>query len=107
MPSVTFVHLNGLKECFEAGESENAMLAATRHGIDGIVAECGGNLMCATCHVYVDEVWLDRLPARAADEDEMLDETACPRKHNSRLSCQLVLDEELDGIVVALPERQI
>jgi 2Fe-2S ferredoxin len=83
------------------------MQTAVARGVDGIVAECGGNLMCATCHVYVDEDWAELLPAKAEDEDDMLDETACPREQNSRLSCQLVLEEKLDGIVVTLPERQV
>jgi 2Fe-2S ferredoxin len=83
------------------------MQTAVARGVDGIVAECGGNLMCATCHVYVEDKWLHVLPDKAEDEDDMLDETASPRESNSRLSCQLVLEDKLDGIVVTLPERQV
>jgi 2Fe-2S ferredoxin len=63
--------------------------------------------MCATCHVYVDEAHLDRLPAMESDEDEMLESTASPRMDNSRLSCQLDVTDELDGLVVRLPETQL
>jgi 2Fe-2S ferredoxin len=63
--------------------------------------------MCATCHVYVDESWLARLPAMADDEDALLDGTASERRPNSRLSCQIKMTPELDGIVVKLPERQV
>ena len=82
------------------------MLAATRHGLDGIVAECGGNAMCATCHVYVDAAWLARLPPMTDEEDALLDGTAAERRANSRLSCQLVVSPEMDGLIVYLPETQ-
>jgi 2Fe-2S ferredoxin len=107
LPTVIYVHADGVRETVSGSVGTTIMQTAVARGIDGIVAECGGNLMCGTCHVYVDDEWLERLPDKAADEDEMLDETACPRKCNSRLSCQLVLEEGLDGIVVVLPERQI
>ena len=76
MPVISFIHPDGRKERVEAAEGESAMQAATRHGIDGIVAECGGNAMCATCHVYVDESWTGRLPAIGDDEDALLDGAA-------------------------------
>ena len=107
MPSITFVHHDGLKECFEAGDSENAMLAATRHGISGILAECGGNMMCATCHVYVDESSLDRLPPMNDEEDALLDGAAAERRSNSRLSCQIKITSALDGLILQIPERQL
>ena len=83
------------------------MLAATSHGIDGILAECGGNAMCATCHVYVDESWLGRLPAMGSEEDALLDGAAAERRPTSRLSCQIKLTPELDGLVLRLPDRQV
>jgi 2Fe-2S ferredoxin len=107
VPTVNFVNPDGAREPVQGSVGTTIMQTAVARGVDGIVAECGGNLMCATCHVYVDKEWLDQLPETAVDEDEMLDETACPREPNSRLSCQLVLDDKLDGIVVALPECQI
>ncbi len=82
------------------------MRTALSHGIDEIVAECGGNAVCATCHVYVDEAWLPKLAAVAADEDDLLDGTATERLPNSRLSCQIKITPALDGLVLRLPERQ-
>jgi 2Fe-2S ferredoxin len=104
---VTYVHPDGAITDVDAAVGSSVMHAAVTHGVNGIVAECGGNLLCATCHVYVDDGWLDRLSAKEPEEEEMLEETACDRAPNSRLSCQIVLDPKLDGIVVALPERQI
>ena len=107
MTSITFIHPDGRSERIEAGEAESAMLAATSHGIDGILAECGGNAMCATCHVYVDDLWIDRLPAMSEAEDALLDGVAADRKPASRLSCQLQIGPDLDGLVLRLPDRQV
>ena len=107
MPSIHFIHPDKRSERIEASVGDSVMQVATGHGIDGIVAECGGNAMCATCHVYVDESWLARLPAVADDEDALLDGTAAERLPNSRLSCQIHITSELDGLVLKLPERQI
>lgn len=81
------------------------MEAALENNVAGIVAECGGACACATCHVYIDEKWRDRVGEPNAMEDDMLD-FAFDRRENSRLSCQIVLDESLDGLVVYIPERQ-
>lgn len=107
MPAITFIHPDGKSERVETADGESAMQAATRHGLDGILAECGGNAMCATCHVYIDESWLARLPGMADDEDALLDGTAAERRPTSRLSCQIKFTLELDGLVVKLPERQV
>ncbi|MGV7212715.1 2Fe-2S iron-sulfur cluster-binding protein [Bradyrhizobium sp. UFLA05-112] len=107
MPAITFIHSGGKSERIDVSDDESAMQAATRHGLDGILAECGGNAMCATCHVYVDDGWLARLPAMADDEDALLDGAAAERTANSRLSCQIKITPELDGLVLRLPERQI
>jgi ferredoxin, 2Fe-2S len=107
MPAITFIHPDGRSDHIETSDGESAMQAATRHGIDGILAECGGNAMCATCHVYVDEAWLARLPALADDEDALLDGTATERLPNSRLSCQIMITPALDGLVLRLPARQV
>jgi ferredoxin, 2Fe-2S len=106
MLSITFIHPDGRRQRIEAGDGESAMQAATRNDLSGILAECGGNAMCATCHVYVDEEWLDRLPAMGGDEDALLDGTAAERRANSRLSCQIRLADGLDGLVLSLPDRQ-
>ena len=107
MSAITFIHPNEQQERVNSRDGESAMLAATRHGLDGIVAECGGNAMCATCYVYVDESWLARLPPIGDEEDALLDGAAAERLPNSRLSCQIKLAPELDGLVLRLPERQI
>jgi 2Fe-2S ferredoxin len=107
MPAITFIHPGGARERVEANDGESAMLAATLHGLGGILAECGGNAMCATCHVYVDETWLAHLPPMSDEEDALLDGAAAERLANSRLSCQIKLTSQLDGLVLRLPERQI
>ena len=107
MPSITFVHPDGRAQRIEASNGESAMQAATRQDINGILAECGGNAMCATCHVYVDEAWLGRLPPMSEAENALLDGAAAERLANSRLACQIELVAELDGLVLRLPERQI
>jgi ferredoxin, 2Fe-2S len=106
MPSITFIHPDGHRQRIETSDGESAMQAATRNDVNGILAECGGNAMCATCHVYVDEEWLARLPAMSDDEDALLDGAAAERRTNSRLSCQIKLAADLDGLVLNLPERQ-
>ncbi len=105
--NLTIFHPDGRSESIDASVSESVMQAASRGGILGIVAECGGNAMCATCHVYVADEWLGRLPAVSDDEDALLDGTAAERRANSRLSCQLPVTAELDGLVLHLPERQV
>ena len=106
MPSIIFIHPDGRRQQVEASAGESAMQAATREDISGILAECGGNAMCATCHVYVDEGWLGRLPAMGGDEDALLDGAAAERRPNSRLSCQISLASGFDGLVLSLPDRQ-
>lgn len=106
MTSITFVHPDGRRQSIDASNGESAMQAATRNDVNGILAECGGNAMCATCHVYVDEDWLARLPAMGDDEDALLDGAAAERQAGSRLSCQIQLGADLDGLVLRLPDRQ-
>jgi 2Fe-2S ferredoxin len=106
MPKVTYVQPDGARETFDVASGKSLMLGAQSHGVAGILGECGGQAMCATCHVYVDEKDLGQLPPMSDDEDAMLEDTACERKANSRLSCQLEAHDELDGIVVHLPEEQ-
>jgi 2Fe-2S ferredoxin len=107
MPIITFIHPDSRPENIEASIGESAMQVATRHGIDEIVAECGGNAMCATCHVYVDDSWIGRLAAMGEDEDALLDGVAAERQPTSRLSCQIKIEPGLDGLVLRLPERQL
>lgn len=106
MPQVTYVSHDGKSTTLDVPLGTSVMQAATLHGVDGIVAECGGSCMCATCHVYVKEDQLSKTPEMELGEDAMLDGTASPRKSNSRLSCQLVMAAEMDGLVVTMPETQ-
>ncbi|WP_076858414.1 2Fe-2S iron-sulfur cluster-binding protein [Bradyrhizobium mercantei] len=106
MPKISYQSHDGTVADVNAPENMSVMQVAKANGVDGIVAECGGSAMCATCHVYVAEDFLDRLPVMNAVEDEMLDCTATERKPSSRLSCQIKLTPDLDGIVIHVPERQ-
>jgi len=90
----------------EVARHESLMRAAVRNNVEGIAGECGGGLTCATCHVYVDPGWADRLPPPDADERDMLQFTAAERRPTSRLCCQLRMAEEFAGIRVAVPEFQ-
>lgn len=106
MPEVTYIEADGTARTIDAARGSSVMHAATSNGVPGIEAECGGACSCATCHVYVDEAWLDRLPQIGEDEESMLECTASERRPNSRLSCQIQLDDDLDGLVVRTPETQ-
>jgi 2Fe-2S ferredoxin len=107
MPSITFIHPDDRAQSVNANEGDSAMYTALLHGIDGIVGECGGGAVCATCHVYVDANWVDKLDAAGGDEDELLEGVAAERLPNSRLSCQIKITDALDGLVLRLPERQV
>jgi 2Fe-2S ferredoxin len=106
MPRVTYISHDQKATTLDIPVGTSVMQAAILHGIDGIVAECGGSCMCATCHVYVQGEQSGVTPAMQPDEDAMLEATASPRLPNSRLSCQLVMTAEMDGLVVHLPELQ-
>jgi 2Fe-2S ferredoxin len=107
MAKVTYVRDDGERRTLDVPDGTSLMAAAVSRQLDGIVGECGGQMMCATCHVYVEPEFLGRLAAPGEDEDAMLDTTACERRPNSRLSCQLVASPALDGIVVRTPEAQL
>ena len=106
MPDITFIQSDGNPWGMEAPDGVSAMQAATGAGVPGIVAECGGQAMCATCHVYVEDGWFGRLPPPQPNEREMLDCTAAERRPNSRLSCQIQLSPALQGLVLRIPECQ-
>lgn len=105
MALIKFITHDGNEYEANASAGESIMSAAVDNGIDQILAECGGACSCATCHCYVDEAWLDKVPAADSTEKDMLD-CANEAKENSRLSCQVIMTEELDGIVIHLPESQ-
>ncbi|MGQ4618890.1 2Fe-2S iron-sulfur cluster-binding protein [Nocardia sp. R7R-8] len=108
MPKLTFHHPDGRADVVDVAEGTSVMRAALTHSIAGIVGECGGQAMCATCHVYIRSDHLGELPAVGEDEDEMLDCTAEPRDaRRSRLGCQIPVTSALNGLEVDLPESQI
>lgn len=106
MPEVTYVSPGGVTQKIEVPAGMSIMQAALNHKIAGILGECGGNCMCATCHVYVDDLFLSRIPPAKDNEKFMLSIAAEGPAANSRLSCQIKVTEELDGMVVHLPGKQ-
>lgn len=104
MPKVHWILPNGERVSDDVNENTNLMDAAQLNGIAGIHGECGGCLSCATCHVYVDDVWLAACPPMGEVETAMLDVVTSPRQSGSRLSCQLIATSALDGIVLHVPE---
>ena len=106
MPTITFIDQDGNEREIEAKAGSTVMENAINNDIPGILATCGGSCSCATCHVYVDDTWVDKLPPPELDESDMLD-TAHNLQENSRLSCQIKVTEELDGLIVTTPPRQI
>jgi len=107
MPQVIYLHPDGTRTELEVANGSSLMLAATGHGVDGIVGDCGGVMSCATCHVVVDDAFIGLLPARGDTENQMLDYTAMPREPNSRLSCQIVMSDALAGICVRIADPQL
>jgi 2Fe-2S ferredoxin len=104
--TVHLVESNGVRHTIAAAADHSLMRAAVAVGLDGIKADCGGMMTCATCHVYLDDAWSARLPAPSLDEDAMLEMTAAPRRPTSRLSCQIALSPDLDGLTATMPETQ-
>ena len=105
MPKITYKDYHGTSKTIEVDNGLSVMEGAIQKDIPGIDADCGGACACATCHVYVKEEWLDKLSEQGESEKDMLD-FAFETKSNSRLSCQLMLEDKHDGIVVNLPEKQ-
>ena len=101
-----FNHAAAEPTVIETEPGQSLMRAAIDAEIDGIAADCGGLLTCATCHVMVRDTWLAKLPAMQSEEDDMLGFTACTRQTNSRLSCQIMLTSAMDGLEVELPASQ-
>jgi 2Fe-2S ferredoxin len=107
MPRVIYIHPNGEHIEADVVDGQNLMMAATSHDIEGIVGDCGGVMSCATCHVIVAEPFIEQLPPPSETENQMLDYTAAPRERGSRLSCQIVMSETLDGIAVRIADPQL
>jgi ferredoxin, 2Fe-2S len=106
MPKVIYVSAKGGAREVDVPVGTTVMAAALNNGIDGIVAECGGVCMCSTCHVFVDENFFNRLPPAQDTEEAVLEIAAEERQPTSRLSCQIKVTDDLDGLIVRLPQRQ-
>ena len=107
MASINFISPDGTETRIDARDGDSIMETAVKNGVKGIVAECGGACACATCHVYVDDAFMSVVGDPEDLEDDMLDGTASERKANSRLSCQLKVRAEFDGITVRIAPKQI
>ena len=105
MPKITFIDAQGTSRTVEAETGSTVMEVAVRNGVPGIEAECGGACACATCHVYVDDAWLEATGQAEPMEEDMLD-FAFDVRPGSRLSCQIRVRDELDGLIVRTPARQ-
>lgn len=107
MPAFTLISSDGHATTLQGEDGHSVMQTAVAKGVKGIVGECGGSAMCATCHVYVDAAWVDKLAPMLSTEAEMLECTASERRAESRLSCQIKLSAALDGLLLRLPESQL
>jgi len=105
MAKITYIEHSGKSHTIEVQNGLTVMEAAVQNNIPGIDADCGGSMACATCHVYVKEEWFNKLPKKEDGEEDMLDMAYEPRKF-SRLSCQLIVSDELEGLVINLPVKQ-
>ncbi len=105
MTTINFILADGSRHAVRAEDDEVVMRVAVRNGFDGILAECGGACSCATCHVHIDKSWFDKLPPKEEMETEMLD-FAEGVDDTSRLSCQIKITPQLDGLIVHVPEEQ-
>ena len=105
MPKITYIEHNGKAHTIDVPTELTVMEGAVQNNLPGIDADCGGSMACATCHVYVKEDWFDKINKKNEGEDDMLDQAYEPKK-NSRLSCQIIVTDDLDGLVVDMPEKQ-
>lgn len=106
MPKVIFVHADGCEVQVAARAGASLMRTAIENDVSGIEAECGGCLDCATCHVYVDDAFMERVGGPSEHEDAMLEAVRASRQPNSRLSCQISLSDALDGLIIRIPPTQ-
>ena len=105
MTKVTYKDYQGNSKTIDVDNGLSVMEGAVQNEISGIDADCGGSMACATCHVYVEEKWLNKIPKAEDAEIDMIDMAYEPKK-NSRLSCQIIMTDELDGLEVTTPEKQ-
>ena len=105
MPKVTYIDFQGNQKTIDVSKGLSVMEGAVQNNVPGIDADCGGGMACATCHVYVKEEWFNKLPKAEDGEQDMIDMAFEPKK-NSRLSCQIIVSDELDGLTVNIPSKQ-
>ena len=105
MPKITYIEHNGKTHNVEVPNELSVMEGAIQNNIPGIDADCGGACACATCHIYVDEKWFNKLPSKSEAEQDMLDMAIEPNKF-SRFGCQITVNDDLDGMVVKMPSKQ-
>jgi len=105
MAKITYITHNNQNHTIEVQNGLSVMEGAVQNDIPGIDADCGGGMACATCHVYVNDEWFDKLPDKEDGEEDMLDMAFEPKK-NSRLSCQIIVSDELEGLIVNIPSKQ-
>ena len=106
MTKITYIEHNGTPHTVDVENGLTVMEGALQNNVPGIDADCGGGMACATCHVYVKDEWFDKINKKNEGEDDMLDQAFEPKK-NSRWSCQITVSDEIDGLVVDLPSKQI
>ena len=105
MPKITYIDQKGNSKTIQVENGLSVMEGAVQNNIPGIDADCGGSMACATCHVYVEDSWLNKISKAEDAENDMIDMAYNPKK-NSRLSCQIIVNDELDGLEVTTPEKQ-
>ncbi len=105
MPKITYIDYKGSSKTIEVEKGLSVMEGAIQNEVPGIDADCGGSMACATCHVYVGDKWFDKIPKAEEAEVDMIDMAFEPKK-NSRLSCQIIVEDKLDGLEITTPEKQ-
>ena len=106
MAKITYIEHNGNKHTVDVENGLSVMEGAVQNDIPGIDADCGGGMACATCHVYIGDEWFNKINQKSEGEDDMLDQAYEPKK-NSSLSCQITVTEELEGLTLEMPEKQV
>ena len=107
MSKIKFIEFNGTEHYVDGVKGESVMEIAIANDVPGIEADCGGACACSTCHVYVDASWVKKIPEKEDMEEDMLDFAYSPDENLSRLTCQIEVTDELDGLIVRMPEKQI
>ena len=106
MAKIKYIEFNGTEHEADVANGLSVMEGAIQNDIPGIDADCGGGMACATCHVYIEDEWFNKINQKSEGEDDMLDQAYEPRK-NSRLSCQITVTEDLEGLTLEIPEKQV